>query len=111
MKIFFNNNLKRKINVCRYFFGTNTKAFKDYSKLNYYERLGVNPSATAQELKGKFLQLAKEFHPDKYKGPDTDTFKYIKEAYETLRNPQKRKEYNKAQNIHETKIDDFGAKD
>ena len=71
-----------------------SKAPKDYSKLSYYEILSVNPSATQKEIKSKYYELAKKYHPDTYKGTDTEFFKHVQAAYETLKNPEKRKEYD-----------------
>jgi curved DNA-binding protein CbpA len=104
----FNNNLKRNINLFRYFCTTNTRSKLDYSKLNYYEILGVNPATSPRDMKQKFLELAKQYHPDKYKGPDTERFRHVKEAYDTLRNPAKRKEYNRKNDINEHRKEDFG---
>jgi len=40
------------------------------------------------------LKLAKKYHPDVYKGENKDHFKRINEAYNTLKNPLKRKDYD-----------------
>ena len=39
-------------------------------KVNYYDILGVDRSATEQVIRDKFRQLARESHPDRYKGPN-----------------------------------------
>ena len=39
-------------------------------KVNYYEVLGVDRSATEQVIRDRFRQLARENHPDRYRGPD-----------------------------------------
>ncbi len=64
--------------------------FKDY-----YEILGVEPSAGEAELKTAYRRLARKFHPDvsKEKGAE-ERFKSINEAYEVLRDKEKRKEYD-----------------
>ena len=67
---------------------------KDYSQLTYYEILNTSPNATQKQLKASYYELAKKFHPDTYRGTDTEFFKYIQKAYETLKNPEKRKEYD-----------------
>ena len=64
--------------------------FKDY-----YEILGVEASAGEAELKTAYRRLARKFHPDvsKEKGAE-ERFKSINEAYEVLRDKEKRKEYD-----------------
>ena len=67
------------------------------AKRDYYEILGVSRSCTEQELKVAFRRLAKKYHPDANRDdPDAEArFKEINEAYEVLRDPQKRAAYDR----------------
>jgi curved DNA-binding protein len=64
--------------------------FKDY-----YEALGVEPGAGEAEIKAAYRRLARKYHPDvsKEKGAE-DRFKSVNEAYEVLRDKEKRAEYD-----------------
>eukprot|EP00977_Amphora_coffeiformis_P001150 scaffold244_cov172-Amphora_coffeaeformis.AAC.3 len=57
-----------------------------------YETLGLEKSATAQEIKKAFRKLAIQHHPDK--GGDEQVFKEISAAYEVLKDEEKRKTYD-----------------
>ncbi len=61
-------------------------------KKNFYDVLGVSRDASADEIKKSFRKLAQKHHPDA--GGDEQKFKEISEAYETLSDPEKRKEYD-----------------
>lgn len=60
--------------------------------MNYYEVLGVSKTATQEEIKKAYKALVKQHHPDQ--GGDAELFKTITEAYETLKDPQKREIYD-----------------
>lgn len=60
---------------------------------DYYKTLGVNKTATKEEIKKAFYKLAHQHHPDKNAGNDTK-FKEINEAYQTLSDDSKRKSYD-----------------
>jgi molecular chaperone DnaJ len=61
-----------------------------------YGILGVQKSASQDEVKAAYRKMSKEWHPDKHKGDKAaeQKFKEINEAYETLSNPQKRQMYD-----------------
>lgn len=59
---------------------------------NYYEILGVEKKATKDDIKKAFRKLAQKHHPDK--GGDEAKFKEITEAYSTLTDDKKRREYD-----------------
>lgn len=63
------------------------------NKKNYYDVLGVNKSASKEEIKKAFHKLAHKFHPDKNTG-DVDKFKEVSEAYSILSDDKKRAEYD-----------------
>lgn len=60
---------------------------------DYYETLGVSKSASEDEIKKAFRKLAVKYHPDK-EGGDEVKFKEINEAYEVLKDKQKRQRYD-----------------
>lgn len=63
------------------------------SKRDYYEVLGVSKDASEDEIKKAFRRKAVEHHPDKTGGDDS-AFKEINEAYEVLKDQQKRQRYD-----------------
>ncbi|MEA2088820.1 MAG: molecular chaperone DnaJ [Patescibacteria group bacterium] len=60
---------------------------------DYYKILGVEKNASQDEIKKAFRKLAHKYHPDKKHG-DEKKFKEINEAYQTLSNESKRKQYD-----------------
>lgn len=60
---------------------------------DYYEILGVNRNASAEEIKKAYYKLAHKYHPDK--GGDKERMKEINEAYQTLSNKEKRSQYDR----------------
>src|SRR3954468_2317708 len=62
------------------------------TKRDYYEVLGVAKDASADEIKKAFRRAAVEHHPDR--GGDETKFKEINEAYEVLKDTDKRKRYD-----------------
>lgn len=66
------------------------------SERDYYEILGVNKNANADELKNAFRNLARKYHPDINKSPEAEEkFKEINEAYQVLSDPDKRAAYDR----------------
>ena len=64
-------------------------------KRNYYEILGVAKDFSEEQLKKAYRKLARKYHPDVTDEPDGETrFKEIQEAYEVLRDPDKRAHYD-----------------
>lgn len=78
---------------------------KNLDKLSYYEILGVTPEATEEEIRTKYIQLAKKFHPDRHAQLANyklnfsleleKIFKRLIEAYSTLNNRKTRATYYK----------------
>ncbi len=63
---------------------------------NYYEVIGVAPTATTDDIKKKYRELARQFHPDvvKDKTLGQKVFTQINQAYRVLADPEKRSQYD-----------------
>jgi curved DNA-binding protein len=64
--------------------------------MDYYSILGVSKTASSDELRSAYKKLSMQHHPDRTGGDDSK-FKQINEAYTTLKDPQKRNEYDNPQ--------------
>jgi molecular chaperone DnaJ len=63
---------------------------------DFYQLLGVERTASDAEIKKAYRKLAMDYHPDRNRSPDAEArFKEIAEAYEVLRDPQKRAAYDR----------------
>ncbi|MBI5100319.1 MAG: DnaJ domain-containing protein [Nitrospirae bacterium] len=89
-----------------------------YKGLGCYEILGVNGNASVAEIKTAYYKAAKKFHPDMHfylsdrslKGKLSDIFSYVYEAYKTLSDPAKRKEYDGGSGVRSGRIAGAGEK-
>jgi DnaJ-class molecular chaperone len=75
-------------------------------KLNFYEIFEIPITATDDVIRKSFLRLSMIYHPDKNNDPvtkqrNTEIFKIINEAYDTLRDPIKKQSYNVSLNLRQ----------
>lgn len=61
---------------------------------NYYETLGVEETASKEEIKKAYRKLAVKYHPDKGNGGSDDKIKELNEAYDILSDDSKREQYD-----------------
>lgn len=65
------------------------------TKRDYYEIIGVDRKASADDIKSAYRKLAMQYHPDKNKSPDAEEkFKEMSEAYAVLSDQTKRQQYD-----------------
>lgn len=77
-------------------------------KKNYYDILGVTPDSDNSEVKSCYRHLARKFHPDVNREPGSaQKFKDILEAYETLSDETKRKQYDMLNGFYKRPKPDF----
>jgi molecular chaperone DnaJ len=74
---------------------------RDFLEKDYYKALDVSKTATADEIKKSYRKLARKYHPDANKGDPKaeERFKEISEAYNTLSDTKRRKEYDDARSL------------
>ena len=72
--------------------------------MNHYNLLGLPLDATNEEIRKAYFDSAKKYHPDVHASDELkERFIQIQEAYETLTDPEKRKDYNSQFNLKESK--------
>ena len=78
-------------------------AAKDLYEKDFYQVLGVDKKASADEIKKKYRSLARDLHPDKNQGNVAleEKFKAVSEAYDILSDSKKRAEYDEARSMFE----------
>lgn len=75
---------------------------------DYYATLGIDKTATPEEIKKQYRRLARKYHPDVSKEADAENkFKEVKEAYEVLKDTEKRKAYDQLGQQGQQGQDDF----
>jgi molecular chaperone DnaJ len=79
------------------------------TKRDFYEILGVPRGASETEMKRTYRRLAQKYHPDVNSSPEAEArFKEINEAYEVLRDPEKRAMYDRYGRVGMPSLEDFG---
>ena len=78
-------------------------AAKDLYEKDFYQVLGVSPTASQTEIKSAYRLKAKDLHPDKNQGDlaREEKFKAVSEAYDILSDSKKRAEYDEARAMYE----------
>jgi len=74
--------------------------------MDYYSILGIPKNASDQDIRKAYKKMSMQHHPDR--GGNEEQFKKVNEAYQTLKDPQKRQEYDNPQHRFTTRnMDDF----
>lgn len=75
--------------------------------VNFYELLGISPDATPEEIKRAYRRLALKYHPDTSEKEEIDKFLAISEAFRTLIDAERRREYDRQLALHQKKRAQF----
>ncbi|XP_050212697.1 chaperone protein dnaJ 1, mitochondrial-like isoform X2 [Mercurialis annua] len=99
---------KMQLLKCRYIHATGSCNAKEPS---YYEILGVSENASQDDIKKAFHSLAKKYHPDTNKNNPSAKRKFqeIREAYETLKDSEKRTQYDMVRHARSSEKEGHGA--
>jgi molecular chaperone DnaJ len=84
------------------------QAQREWFEKNYYKTLGVDETASEDEIRRAYRKLAKEHHPDAHPGSE-ERFKEISAAYEVVSDPAKRKEYDEVRRLGPAASSGFGG--
>src|SRR5260370_36503266 len=67
--------------------------------VNYYDLLQINPQAELETIERVYRILAARYHPDNQETGDSERFRLLSEAYQVLRDPVRRKEYDRQSEV------------
>ena len=78
---------------------------------DYYKILGIEEGASQEEIRDRWAELTKLYHPDLAQGSETDEkIKAINEAYQVLKDPGSRFEYDLERNVKISMLQKRGGK-
>ncbi|WWC57857.1 uncharacterized protein I303_100392 [Kwoniella dejecticola CBS 10117] len=77
----------------RSFHSSSSRSARTHGNLSHYDVLSLSKNATKQQIKARFYELSKQYHPDA-KGGDTSKFHEINDAYAVLGDDSKRRSYD-----------------
>src|SRR2546430_17738264 len=84
---------------------------REWFETDYYDVLGVSPSASEKDITRAYRQLAKQYHPDANPGNKEaeEKFKAVAAAYDVLGDAAKRKEYDEVRQMVASGVGPFGG--